>query len=423
MNATEGSSTSTRAGGAAITWLTSYEEVREAFKRPELLQASYDGAKDTVFNDVLVTLDGAPHGIRRRTEQPLFRPDIVGALENAIVPELAERLIAPFKAAGEAELNDIARLVSTAMAAEIVGLDDCDSVERLEELSVLMAKLHEGVVIEWTTRPRDVLLAEVAVARDRYRERFLAPSLKRREAAAGTADAAADLIQLLLAHRETLTMDPEKILRESVHYLVASAHTTATAIVLGCHQIWSWIGANPDDAERLDDPEFVQACMNETLRLSPPSGWQFRIAAQDFTLGSGRRIVAGEKLGLHLIRANQDPLVFGDGADRFDPNRVMPRHVPPFGFAFGEGVHVCIGKRLTAGVPARPGAAGVLAAAGLALFAAGCVPHRDRPPVSEPNTERHQYRSYPVMFADGATLAAGTVERPLAAVEPLAADA
>lgn len=420
MNAKNGGAASVDDGNKAVTWLTNYEDVREAFKLRELRQASYDGAKDTVFADVLVTLDGERHGTRRRSEHPLFRPDMVAGLENAVVPAAAGKLIAQLQSSGETDLVNIARLISTAMAARIVGLDDCDTAERLEELSALMAKLHEGVIIEWTTRPREALLAEVSVARDRYRERFLAPSLARRENPAAGGAASEDLIQLLLAQRDALAMDPEKILRESVHYLVATAHTTATAIVHGCHQTWRWIAAHPEEREKCGDQGFVQACMNETLRLQPPSGWQFRIAEQDITLSSGRRIGAGEKLGLHLVRANQDPLVFGCDAEQFDPYRTPPRHVPPYGLAFGDGAHVCIGMRLVAGVPARSGASGVLAAIGMALFASGCMPHRTRPPVSEPNTERHQYRSYPVRFADPDRSAEEVINGPLAEVEPSA---
>ena len=63
-----------------ITWITAYAEVREVFKHPDMLQTSYDGAKDTIFADVLVTLDGERHDLRRKTETVLFRPQIVDAL-------------------------------------------------------------------------------------------------------------------------------------------------------------------------------------------------------------------------------------------------------------------------------------------------------------------------------------------------------
>lgn len=386
--------------GKPVTWLTTYAEVRDAFKTPELLQTSYDGAKDTIFADVLVTLDGARHDHRRRTEVTLFRPQIVAALEKDIVPADAARLIAKLKTAGEADLTNVSRLISTGLAARIIGLDDCEAIDRLEALSVLMARLHQGAVIDWSTRPREEVLTDVRAAREQYREQFFGPALRRRETTlqAGKAQDSPDLIHLLLAHREDLALDPEMILRETVHYLVATGHTTSTLFVHGCHEIWHWVAAQPEDATKLSDPLFMQACMNEATRLWPPSGWQLRRAGEDLTLRSGRRVREGETLGLNLVSANRDPEVFGADAERFNPYRPATKHVAPVGLSFGDGEHVCLGKRLTMGVPAKPGSSGVLSAMGLALFAAGAKPHPTRAPVVQTGTARHQYSSYPVVF-------------------------
>lgn len=384
-----------------VTWLTTYAEVRDAFKRPGLLQISYDGAKETVFADVLVTLDGPPHDSRRRTEVTLLRPQIVATLENGIVPADAARLIAALKEPGEADLTDVSRLISTLLAARIVGLDECEAIDRLEGLSALMARLHQGAVIDWSTRPREEVLADVREAREEYRRLYFGPALARREALLrdGNAQEAPDLIHLLLAHRDALQMDTEMILRETVHYLVATGHTTSTVFVHGCHEIWHWLEAHPEDAAKLSDPLFMQACMNEATRLWPPSGWQLRRAAEDVTLQSGRRVRAGEALGLNLVSANRDPAVYGPDAERFDPYRRTAKHVPPVGLSFGDGTHVCLGKRLTMGIPSTPGSSGILSAMGLALFAAGAKPHPERAPVVQTGTARHQFRSYPVIFA------------------------
>ncbi len=390
-----------------VTWLTTYDEVYDAFTRAELLQASYDGAKDTLFADVLITLDGPPHIRRRQLEMPLVRRESVSSMETVLMPAAAKELIATLASSGEGDLVEISRLISTRLAAQVVGLDDCDTVEGLEELARLMAKLHEGVVIEWSTRPREQVLAEVAVARDEYRSRFLEPSLRRRQGLASTDRAhASDLIHVLASEQGAHGMDTEGILRESVHFLVATAHTSATVIVHACHEIWQWIAAHPDDATKLTDPLFIQACMNEAMRLWPPSGWQFRVAARDFTLNTGRSIQRGEKLGLDLISANRDVAIFGSDANAFDPYRRLPAHdrgrVAPFGLAFGVGAHVCLGKRLAAGAQGMAGATGVLTAIGLALFAAGCKPHPAKLPEEQTGTRRHQYRTYPVIFASSA---------------------
>ena len=152
--------------GKAVTWLTAYAEVREAFKNPALLQSSYDGAKDTIFADVLVTLEGERHDQRRRTEVVLFRPQIVAALENAVIPAEAARLVAKLGENGAAELTEVGRMITTGLAARLVGLDDCESVERLDALAALVAHLHQGAVIDWATRPREEVLADVRTARE-----------------------------------------------------------------------------------------------------------------------------------------------------------------------------------------------------------------------------------------------------------------
>jgi cytochrome P450 len=386
--------------GKPVTWLTSYAEVRDAFKNPELLQTSYDGAKETIFADVLVTLEGARHDQRRRTEVALFRPQIVATLENSIIPAEAARLVAAVRAAGGSDLTDVSRLMTTGLAARIVGLDDCESIPRLEVLSAFMARLHQGAVIDWATRPREEVLADVREAREAYREQYFSPSMRRRAAMlqGGGAKDSPDLIHLLLAHSKDLAMDPDMILRETVHYLVATGGTTSTVFIHGCHEIWEWIAAHPEDAGKLADPAFMQVCMNEATRLWPPSGWQLRQAGGNLTLRSGRQVREGETLGLNLITANRDPEVFGASADRFDPHRPATKHVSPVGLSFGDGEHVCLGKRLTMGVPSKEGSSGVLSAMGLALFAAGAAPDPARAPVVQPGTARHQYSSYPILF-------------------------
>jgi cytochrome P450 len=405
--------------GKQVTWLTSYSEVRDAFKNPGLLQTSYDGAKETIFADVLVTLEGPRHDQRRRTETALFRPQIVATIENAVIPAEAARLIAAVQAAGESDLTDISRLITTGLAARIVGLDDCDSVPRLEALSALMARLHQGAVIDWTTRPREEVLADVREAREQYREQFFDPSLRRRVAMlqGGEAEESPDLIHLLLVHGKDLTLDTEGMLRETIHYMVATGGTTSTVFIHGCHEIWCWIEAHPEDAEKLADPAFMQACMNEATRLWPPSGWQLRQAGEDLTLRSGRKVRQGETLGLNLITANRDPEAYGPDAERFDPHRPATKSVSPVGLSFGDGGHVCLGKRLTMGVPSKEGSSGVLSAMGLALFAAGAAPNPARAPVVQPGTARHQYSSYPILFRKGAPPARPKLARHEAAVD------
>jgi cytochrome P450 len=54
----------------------------------------------------------------------------------------------------------------------------------------------------------------------------------------------------------------------------------------------------------------------------------------------GRMVCAGDPVLLNIAAANRDPAVFGN-PDEFEPERPGNRH-----FAFGGGIHRCIGSNL-----------------------------------------------------------------------------
>ena len=72
----------------------------------------------------------------------------------------------------------------------------------------------------------------------------------------------------------------------------------------------------------------MQRCIFETLRLSPISPIGARWATEDFTLADGTTFDAGDRVHIDMRAANRDTSVFGDDADEFDPNRVVPEDVP-----------------------------------------------------------------------------------------------
>jgi cytochrome P450 len=393
-----------------VTWIESYAEAKEAFSHPALLQASYDRAKQTVFADVLVTLDGQEHLRRRRAEMALVRPDLVTRLETTLVPQAATRLIAEFAAVGEADLVDVLRVVTTEMAARVVGLDGTDSIAQLEELAGLVRRMHEGATVDWSSRTVAEIEEGVVTAREQYRERFFGPSCRRRKTLVADmtqgdgakAERPTDLLTLLLVHAAMADMDEDTMLRESIHYLLATAQTAATVLVHAFNDIWIWLAAHPEDLERCGDPAFLQRCIHETLRRSPPTGWQLRVAAEDCTFATtGRAVQKGEVLALHLTSAGCDTAVYGEDADRFDPYRTLPPNAPSDGLAFSSGPHVCLGKRLATGGRDAAQAPGVLVAILDVLLALGARPHPTRGPGEHAGTHRHQYSGYPVIFVGG----------------------
>jgi cytochrome P450 len=98
---------------------------------------------------------------------------------------------------------------------------------------------------------------------------------------------------------------------------------------------------NPDLGRLLrEQPELRASFVEEVLRLYPPEHLAPRQARVDAVLG-GVAIPAGGILQLCTAAANRDPKRYEE-ADRFVVSRGERGH-----FAFGHGIHACVGARLS----------------------------------------------------------------------------
>jgi cytochrome P450 len=88
------------------------------------------------------------------------------------------------------------------------------------------------------------------------------------------------------------------------------------------------------------DPDLIGDAVDEALRLIPPVAFIERWTRADAEIG-GVAIGAGEFIGVSVIAANRDPVVFEHPLD-FDVRRPNPRHA--LSFSFGE--HHCLGAPL-----------------------------------------------------------------------------
>jgi hypothetical protein len=153
----------------------------------------------------------------------------------------------------------------------------------------------------------------------------------------------------------------------------------------------------------LSDFAFCRKVATEALRLHPPVPRLLRRATEPVALPSGLRLSEGEFLSLDLISSSRDPEVFGESGDIFDPLREVPKGVWPFGFAFGGGAHMCIGRTLVLGDAgsdeevASP--QGLLPRLLRELYGAGMVLDDDTPPTRREGTEKDEYAVFPVRFA------------------------
>ena len=101
---------------------------------------------------------------------------------------------------------------------------------------------------------------------------------------------------------------------------------------------------------------FLDAVLQEVLRLYPPIGMVFRPAQKSFNI-CGMQVPKGTRMVLSIYLLHRNPKVWGKRAEEFIPDRwlgpkqakaagVDPTPKDPFAFLpFNAGARQCIGKR------------------------------------------------------------------------------
>ena len=390
--------------------LTSYADVREAFRQHDLKQALYE-AGGAVMADSLITLHGEAHKQRRRVENRLFRRGTFRYWEHNLVPAAIERSLTGPLERGSADLVQLGRRTIMYLTALVAGIDPPEDDAGAAELEHLAHVFSTGATAVHSTRDLAEVNAEVAEGMRAFDEHFLSPAIERRTAllaalAAGRVaeeDLPRDVLTAALRNAEQLGLDRDMIRREVAFYIQAGSHSTANLFTHASHQVFGHLG-DPGFAARAGDLAFLQRCVLETLRLHPASPVAWRRAMARIELRSGVVLPEGALVEFDLEAANTDPRVWGPDATRFDPDRVLPEGVPPWGHSFGGGMHACIGMELDGGVHVagqdgeHEPVFGTVTLMVHALLAHGARPDPAEPPTRDPHSSRENFSRYPVVF-------------------------
>ncbi|SHN12423.1 cytochrome P450 [Cryptosporangium aurantiacum] len=275
-----------------------------------------------------VTSDGVDH---RRLRTPyakhLTTPGFVKGREAAI-RQRADTLIGEFDEAGHADLiAQYATLLPAATAGELFGFAP-DDIPVAKAGSEALFSLGSADL----TEDEEARAAETVVAF----QQLLAEYARRRRAAP-TGDLMSDVVAALAPGDDPLTYDQEAELVGTFGSTFGASHiTTADGIGSALRLLLS----RPDQWELLcRKPELAPYAVEEVLRFEAPIPAMFRRVSHPATV-AGVKLPEGADVLLAFASANRDEDRYPD-ADRFDVTRTPSRH-----FAFGAGIHTCVGAAM-----------------------------------------------------------------------------
>ncbi|MBV9126495.1 MAG: cytochrome P450 [Verrucomicrobia bacterium] len=320
-----------------------------------------------ICGESLLTTSGEIWRRQRRLVQPAFHQRVITNFAATITDAAAALLDGAWREAARtgATLDasaHISRLALVIAGRALFGTEvsDADAAQIDRALGVILHQTFRrlGRIIDpplWLpTRENRALLGAIAAV-DGIVERILA-----RRHAQGQAGGGSDLLALLLQARDPETGDTlsdQQLRNETVTLLLAGHETTATAIQ------WTLLllAQNPAVAFRLrqeldavlgdripkfDDLArlpFLNAVLNESLRLYPPIWIIERRAIDDDTIG-GYRIPAGSSVVVCPFTLHRHPASWQQ-PEAFQPERFLNRQVNERNayLPFGSGPHTCVG--------------------------------------------------------------------------------
>lgn len=267
-------------------------------------------------------LDPPDHTRLRGLVAKAFTPRRVGELRPRIEAIVDDLLVELEEKAAVDLIHDFAVPLPVTVIAEMLGIPPEDRARFRKWSDDLAGSLDAN-------RP-EVLLR----ARESRREllAYLEPIVEARRR-----EPRDDLISALVQAEEAGDrLTREEVFSTIILLLVAGNETTTNLIGNGMLALLR----HPDQLERLRrEPALTENAVEELLRFDSPVQATSRIALRDFEY-EGRRVRRGQGLVLLLGAANRDPAAFPE-PDRLDIARPEIRH-----FAFGQGVHYCLGAPL-----------------------------------------------------------------------------
>ncbi|MGH3355907.1 MAG: cytochrome P450 [Nocardioidaceae bacterium] len=345
--------------------LATYDAIHQALHHPELSR----GLDRRSFEEgnaragILSLLHGDEHQHRRRLESRLFDRRALVTYERELFPRVLSGVL-DRAALGRVDLFELGGMLSVVLAARRAGIDHDGTLEELGRLFGHVKVIAQAAAVHDIVGDRDRVQAEAAHVLRELDKGYVLPARRRREqmldrAADGSTGEGAvseDLMTVALRglrEGDATFADHDLLVREVALFLHGGSHTSAQTLCNAFYYLLGLDGPGPrtDWLRRVaQSPLDAQRCVHETVRLRPTNPEMKRVAGADVDV-AGAQIPVGTTVVLDARTANREPDLFGTHPERFDPDRDVRDDVPLWGFSFGSGAHICIGRSVAGGFP------------------------------------------------------------------------
>ncbi|PVG00114.1 bifunctional P-450/NADPH-P450 reductase [Serendipita vermifera] len=174
-----------------------------------------------------------------------------------------------------------------------------------------------------------------------------------------------DLLDLMLSGKDSQTgqgLDEENVRYQLLTFLIAGHETTSGMLSFIMYELLKHphayakvqeevdriLGNEPIRLEQVSKLPYIVAVMREGLRLYPPAVMFGVTSEQDNVLDGEYFVPKGTIMLAMGANIHRDPLVWGEDADEFKPERMMDgkfEALPPKAWIpFGNGARACIGR-------------------------------------------------------------------------------
>ncbi len=277
-------------------------------------------------------LDGEVHKRKRAEIAKFFTPRIIATRYRAVMESVTDRLLAEFRARGEAKLDEISFALAVAVAADIVGLTDSDQAGMAARIKATLANIGAHRRTGLARRFAQLVQAYRGLA---FFFRDVRPAIKARRR-----QRREDVISHLLDEGY-----PDKaILIECMTYAAAGMVTTREFIVMAAWHLFERDDLRARFLSGGEDDQF--AILHEILRLEPIAALLHRRVKEELPAASGGPIAAGALLAIDLRAANTDEAVIGPCPHALDPDRAARMKTNGTFLSFGDGNHRCPGAQV-----------------------------------------------------------------------------